>query len=268
MPPRTHFLAWVRPPSPCSPQQPAVQDAAPARYADPMVRLEDPALDGLPPEALLGPLNDVERKYAPARLFVAGSRALLQDGARVAVIGSRKASHQGLTNARQIAEILVARGMVVVSGLAEGIDAVAHETALAQRGRTIAVLGTPLDQTYPATHRALQQRIMREQLAITQFAPGSRVGRGNFPMRNRTMALISHASIIVEAGETSGSLHQGWEALRLGRPLVILSAVAENTGLTWPAKMVEYGAVVLPVSRLADVLDLLPTGAELGLDAL
>lgn len=234
-----------------------------------MVRVpEDPALDGLPPEALLGPLNDVERKYAPSRLFVAGTRSLLQDGARVAVIGSRKASSLGLAHAQRIAEILVARGMVVVSGLAEGIDTVAHETAMAQRGRTIAVLGTPLDQAYPATNRALQQRIMREQLALSQFAPGSRVGKGNFPMRNRTMALIAHASVIVEAGESSGSLHQGWEALRLGRPLVILSAVAEDSRLTWPDKMIEYGAVALPVSRLEDVLDLLPTGAELGLDAL
>ncbi len=229
---------------------------------------EVPAVEGLPPEELLGPLNDVERKYAPSRLFAAGDRALLQDGARVAVIGSRRATAVGLANARQIAEMLVARGMVVVSGLAEGIDTVAHQTALARRGRTIAVLGTPLDQCYPRANSALQERILREQLAISQFAPGSRVGKGNFPMRNRTMALLAHASVIVEAGETSGSLHQGWEALRLGRPLVILAAVAEDRDLRWPAKMVEYGALVLPVSRLQEVLDLLPTGAELGLDAL
>jgi len=223
---------------------------------------------GQPSEELLGPLNDVERKFAPARLYAAGDHGILQAGPRVSVIGSRKASPTGLSHAGQIAETLVARGMVIVSGLAEGIDTVAHQAALSRGGKTIAVLGTPLDQCYPAQNRQLQDRIMREQLAISQFAPGSVVGKGNFPMRNRTMALISHASIIVEAGDTSGSLHQGWEALRLGRPLVILSAVAEDARLTWPAKMVEYGALVLPPTQLDDVLDLLPSpGAELGMDA-
>jgi DNA processing protein len=225
-------------------------------------------MDGISAQELLGPLNDVERKYAPARLFVAGDHTVLQRGPRVAVIGSRKASPSGLSDARQIAEMLVARGMVVVSGLADGIDTIAHQTVLAANGKTIAVLGTPLDQYYPAQNRQLQDRLMREQLVISQFASGSPVDRGNFPMRNRTLALLSHASIIVEAGNKSGSLYQGWEALRLGRPLIILSAVAENPRLTWPAEMVEYGAIVLPPSRLHDVLDLLPSpDAELGLDA-
>lgn len=233
-----------------------------------MHHLAPPVAHALATEDLLGPLNDVEEKYAPARLYYAGDRSILDIGPRVSVIGSRKASATGLRHAREIAESLVHQGVVVVSGLAEGIDTVAHETAIRQGGRTIAVLGTPLDEFYPAKNRALQTRIMREQLAVSQFAPGSAVHRGNFPMRNRTMALISHASIIVEAGESSGSLHQGWEALRLGRSLVILKAVARNPDLTWPQKMVEYGAIVLDASDVWQVVEMLPTpGGVLSLDA-
>lgn len=219
-------------------------------------------------EDLLGPLNDVERRYAPPSIYLAGDRSILLAGPRVAVIGSRKASRAGLDATRALAEALVARDVVIVSGLAEGIDTAAHQAAIHAGGETIAVLGTPLDRYYPAQNRALQDRIMREHLAISQFAPGSPVTKGNFPLRNRTMALVSHASIIVEAGDTSGSLHQGWETLRLGRPLVILPAVAEDPRLSWPAKMLQYGAIALPIDRLDEVIESLPTpGAELGMDA-
>ena len=75
-------------------------------------------------------------------------------------------------------------------------------------------------------------------------------------MRNRTMALISHASVIVEAGESSGSLHQGWEALRLGRPLFLMRSVVENETLRWPKEMLEYGASIL--TKTEDVLNVIP----------
>src|SRR5438105_10266584 len=94
---------------------------------------------------------------------------------------------RGAGNARRLSETLVARGAVVVSGLAEGIDTAAHEGAIASRGRTIAVLGTPLDESFPSKNRALQELIMREHLAVSQFGPGVPSQPGNFPMRNRTM---------------------------------------------------------------------------------
>lgn len=214
-------------------------------------------MNPMSPEDLLGPLNDVEQKFAPARLYVAGNVRLI-DRPRVSLIGSRAATDVGRANAATIAAVLVRDGVVVVSGLAEGIDTVAHETAIQHGGRTIAVLGTPLDVSYPVRNRPLQERIMREHLAITQFAPGIPSRRGNFPMRNRTMALVSHATVIVEAGASSGTLHQGWEALRLGRPLFILDGVAGRPDLEWPRQMINYGAVVIAPSQAKWILNEIP----------
>ena len=211
------------------------------------------------PEELLGhPLNDVERKNAPERLFAAGRLEIASAGPQVSVVGSRKASPEALDRARALSAALVERGLVVVSGLATGIDTVAHETALARGGRTIAVLGTPLDQFYPRKNRALQARLMREQLVISQFAPGTPVGRKNFPMRNRTMALLTDATFIVEAGDKSGTLHQGWEALRLGRLLFLMESVAEDKALVWPAEMIHYGAQVFSPENAELVLEEMP----------
>lgn len=214
--------------------------------------------DAYTTEELLGRLNDVERKNAPRRLFIAGDRALLYAGPRVSVIGSRQASPAGLANARGLARDLVARGAVVVSGLAEGIDTVAHEGAIAAGGRTIAVLGTSLDEFFPARNRALQERIMREHLAVSQFAPGAPSQRGNFPMRNRTMALLSDATVVVEAGEKSGSRHAGWEALRLGRPLFLVEELLGESGPSWAREMEHYGANRLALENLELLFELAP----------
>jgi DNA processing protein len=210
------------------------------------------------PEELLGPLNEVERKNAPKCLFVAGDVELLRNGPRMSVVGSRAVSSEGATRARLLTKALVNRGIVVVSGLAEGVDTVAHETALSEGGRTVAVLGTPLDETFPAKNKALQARLIREQLVISQFSSGSPSQKKNFPMRNRTMALFTDATVIVEAGEKSGTLHQGWEALRLGRLLFLMESVAHDPTLSWPAEMIRYGAQVLSRENLELVLDEMP----------
>jgi DNA processing protein len=210
------------------------------------------------PESLLGDLNDVERKNAPAELYLAGDVDLLRQGSRVSVVGSRKVSELGVRRAAILCKALVEHGIVVVSGLAEGVDRVAHETAMAAGGRTVAVLGTPLDATYPEAHRALQERIVRDHLAVSQFASGAPVRRQNFPQRNRTMALLTDATVIVEAGEKSGTLHQGWEALRLGRPLFLLESVAIDPGLSWTKEMIHYGAQILSRRNLERVLRNLP----------
>jgi len=147
---------------------------------------------------------------------------------------------------------------VIVSGLAAGIDTAAHEETLKRNGRTIAVLGTPLDEVHPPSNIALQRRLMEEHLVVSQFPAGHPTLRSNFPRRNRTMALLCHASVIVEAGESSGTLSQGWEALRLNRPLFILKSVFETAGLTWPEEMRTYGAQVL--EDIDQILDALPLG--------
>jgi DNA processing protein len=211
-------------------------------------------------EELLGPLNEVERKYAPKKIFVSGKLPIPLPGPRAAIIGSRKASSKGLEAARFIAKTLVKEKVVIVSGLAEGIDTSAHETAIEEGGNTIAVLGTPLDKFYPQKNASLQELIMQNHLAISQFPVGYPIQRKNFVIRNRLMALISDASIIVEAGNTSGSLHQGWEALRLGHPLFIWHSILDNTELIWPKKMLQYGAI--PLSDPQEVMESLPTSGR------
>ena len=211
----------------------------------------------LTPEELIGPLNDVERKFAPKKLYVAGAAEYPLRTPRAAIVGSRKASPNGLKVARDIAKTLAKKGVTVVSGLAEGIETAAHTTAIDEGGRTIAVLGTPLDQSYPSQNTRLQETIMRDHLVISQFAIGQPVLRQNFVIRNRTMALISNATIIAEAKDDSGSLHQGWEALRLGRPLFIWKSVLNDKGLKVPRKMLDYGA--LELSKPEEVLQYLPS---------
>lgn len=211
------------------------------------------------PQELIGPLSPVEEKNAPGVLYLHGDRRLLQTGLRVCVIGTRKPTRDGETAAQQYAAFLARAGVTVVSGLAMGIDTIAHRTALAEGGRTIAVLGTPLDQVSPQSNADLQREIGTKHLLVSQFPPGSTVTRANFPQRNRTMALLSDATIIIEAGDGSGTLHQGWEALRLGRPLFILRRVVEST-LEWPSKMLDYGAITL--SDPAELYEALPIRME------
>ena len=149
-------------------------------------------------------------------------------------------------------------GIIIVSGLALGIDAIAHKTAIENGGKTVAVLGTPLDKYYPSENHDLQDEIMKNHLAISQFETNTTIQKGNFPTRNRTMALISDASIIVEAGDGSGTYHQGWEALRLGRPLFIVEDILNDKTLKWPSEFLKYGAKIVPMNQLEIILDVLP----------
>ncbi|MDG6977811.1 MAG: DNA-protecting protein DprA [Nitrososphaerota archaeon] len=208
----------------------------------------------LTPEMLLGPLNDVEQKYAPSKLFVAGPMEIALPSPRASIVGSRKASKKGLEAARELARFLVSKGTIIVSGLAEGIDTAAHASAMSNGGRTIAVIATPLDKCYPAQNAKLQEEIRRRHLLISQFEIGKRVFKQNFILRNRTMALISNATIIVEAKDDSGSLHQGWEALRLGRSLFIWRDVLDDRSVKVPQDMLKYGAI-----RLEEPEEILPS---------
>jgi DNA processing protein len=151
--------------------------------------------------------------------------------------------------------------VIVVSGLAAGVDTAAHTSTICAGGQTIAVLGTPLHVAYPKENRELQTRIMQEHLAVSQFEIGQPTHKTHFPMRNRVMALISDATVIVEASDGSGTIHQGWEAIRLGRPLFIMKSVTEDQSLTWPAKMLSYGALIL--SSTEELLEFLPPSETL-----
>lgn len=206
-------------------------------------------------------MNEVESKHLPDRLFVKGPMKIPLRNPRVSVIGTRKPTQKGIMDTIEITQFLVEKEVLIVSGLAAGIDTVAHRTAIDQKGMTVAVLGTPLNRSYPRQNIRLQEEIAANHLAISQFPAGYPVTRKNFVIRNKTMALISDATIIVEAGDTSGSLHQGWETLRLGHSLFMTKAVASNQKLNWPQKMIQYGAMIL--SDLNDVFDYLPSGLSM-----
>jgi DNA processing protein len=154
----------------------------------------------------------------------------------VAIVGTREVSLEGAARARRLARELAAAGVVVISGLARGVDTEALTSAIAAGGKVVAVIGTPIDKAYPAENKRLQEKIYAEHLLISQFPPGQRVHPSYFPQRNKLMAALSDATAIIEAGETSGTLHQAAECVRLGRWLFIAKSVLDNPALKWPAK--------------------------------
>ena len=206
-------------------------------------------------------LNDIEEKYAPEIIYYKGSIKPPLPCARVSVIGTREPTEDGLEAAEQVSKILIESNVVIVSGLAKGIDTVGHKTAMKNGGKTIAVIGTPLNKTYPKENKELQEELMKNHLVISQFPVDHITTKKDFVFRNRTMALISDASVIVEAGEGSGTLYQGWETLRLGRPLFICKSVVNNPKLEWPKKMIKHGATEL--DDPADILEILPSNIKM-----
>ena len=194
------------------------------------------------PEKLRDAAHPVELFYYQGWWDLAHSRS-------VAVVGTRKPSREGISRTRRLVRELVADDFTVVSGLAAGIDRVAHETAIEEDGRTIAVIGTPLSHAYPKENRELQHCIAERFLLISQVplkryeSQDYRRNRNFFPERNVTMSALTEATIIVEAGATSGTLIQARAALRQGRKLFVLDSCFKDPRLTWPAKLAEKGAI-------------------------
>lgn len=167
----------------------------------------------------------------------------------VAVVGTRKPTAAGLARTHRLVRDLVADDFTVVSGLAAGVDTAVHETAIAENGRTIAVIGTPLSATYPRENADLQRRLARDFLVISQVPvhryqkQDFRRNRFFFPERNITMSALTEATIIVEAGDTSGTLIQARAALQQGRKLFVLDSCFRNAAVTWPQKFAAKGAI-------------------------
>lgn len=192
---------------------------------------------------------------ADSHLFYAGNLDLLRSPS-VCVVGARDVTSDGAARARKIARHLSSAGLTIVSGLAKGVDVNAHKATLEVGGRTVAVIGTPLQQAYPAEHAKLQQLIAEEHLLVSPFAEGSKVFPSNFPKRNRVMAALTMGTIIIEASDSSGTLHQAVECEKLGRWLFILKSVYDNEALEWPKRYARYEKVRV-VSSADDVLDAL-----------
>lgn len=182
----------------------------------------------------------------------------------VAIVGTRGASAGGLRFAHDLAAACARAGVVVVSGLARGIDAAAHQGALEARGGTVAVLGTGVDVPYPPRHRGLQARIASEGLLISEVPPGERGHAGTFPQRNRLIAALAEITVVVEAGRESGALITTRVAQELGRTVCAVPGSVHAPECIGSNALIRDGAQVLcsPDDLLAELhIDREPTRA-------
>lgn len=192
---------------------------------------------------------------APWALIGRGDPGLLEGlepFGTVTIVGARRATSYGREIARELGRELAAAGMVVVSGLAFGIDACAHRGAL-DGGRTIAILGCGPDVAYPASNRSLWRRICEENLVLSEFPPGAAPWRWTFPARNRIMAALAGMTIVVEAAAKSGSLITADLAADLGRDLGAVPGPVTSRASAGPNNLLAGGACV--VRDAQDVLD-------------
>jgi DNA processing protein len=163
----------------------------------------------------------------PPMLFLRGTLDP-RDALSVAVVGTRQATPRGLEQARELAAGLATRGVPVISGLAAGIDAAAHTRALAEGGRTVAVIGTGIDRAYPAQNATLQEEIAAKGLVISQFLPGAPPTKTSFPMRNAVMSGYALATVVIEAAYQSGARMQARLALQHGRHVFLMRSLLQH----------------------------------------
>lgn len=163
----------------------------------------------------------------PPFLFADGT--LVQDDMGVSVVGSREATPDSVAFAQETASMLVDQGLTVIAGLAAGVDAAAHRRALDEGGRTVAFIGTGITRQYPVQNRVLQREISERGLVLSQFWPDQGPTRYTFPMRNASMSGYGLATVVVQAGEHSGTRIQARQAQQHGRPVILRDTVVRDT---------------------------------------
>ncbi len=188
----------------------------------------------------------------PALLFIHG-RVTEVDRTAVALIGSRNATEHGCRDAERFAGHLAQHGITVVSGLASGIDTAAHLGALKHQGRTIAVIGTGLEHSYPPENSELQQRIAGHGAVLSQFWPETPPSPANFRARNATIAGLSAVTVVIEAGPMSGARIAVRHALALERPVLVLPRLLDNG---WVRDLAQRGQV-RPIREPEEVISAL-----------
>jgi DNA processing protein len=201
---------------------------------------------GFPP--LLRAIHD-----PPAGLFLRGrSEPEILSRPAVAIVGARASSGYGASVARSLGRELASAGLVVVSGLARGIDAEAHRGALEGAAPTVAVLGCGIDRDYPAAHAELARRVAESGLIVSEYAPGVEPAPWRFPARNRIVAGLCAATVVVEARERSGALITADLALEEGREVFAVPGEITSSLSTGTNALLKLGAV--PITSAADVL--------------
>jgi DNA processing protein len=198
-----------------------------------------------------------EIESPPEQLWLRGAVEWLARGPKVAIVGARSPTAYGEAQARRFAQALAEAGAVVVSGMARGVDHVAHEAALDVRGATIAVLGCGVDRPWPAG--PLSERIVREGLMLSEFEPGAPPLRRNFPLRNRVISGLCEAVVVIEAAAASGSLITARWAADQGRTVFALPGRVDHPMARGCHRLIREGATL--VEDPEEVL------AELGLRA-
>ena len=197
-------------------------------------------------------------------LYFKGFWDLIWKPKRIAIVGTRSPSDVGIKRTRKLAELLIKNDFTIVSGLAKGIDTVAHTTAVSLGSQTVAVIGTPINEVYPKENSLLQRKIASTGLVISHvpflfyMMRDWRWNRMFFPDRNITMSALTDATVIVEAGETSGTLIQAKAALKQGRKLFILASNFDKPSITWPERFLSKGAI--KVNNIEDILEALDHG--------
>ena len=191
----------------------------------------------------------------PPVLFTLGNRSLLCRPA-AALVGSRDHSSYGAGACRSLAAALAQAGVVIVSGMARGLDAVAHTAALDAGGATVGVLGNGLGVVYPAANRALYERVARDGLLISEFPPGERPTAGSFPRRNRLISGLSRVTVVVEAAIGSGALITAGAALDQGREVMAVPGNITSPLSAGSNRLIQDGAG--PVLETADILQHFP----------
>ncbi|MBC6415593.1 MAG: DNA-protecting protein DprA [Bdellovibrionales bacterium] len=200
------------------------------------------------------------KKHCPVGLFYYKGDLGLLETRCLSIVGARKASDEGLSKARELVKEL-SQKFTIVSGLAKGIDTVAHQSAIENKGLTIGVIGTPINKYYPKENKELQDRIASDFLLISQV-PFYKYSKEHFkshayhfPRRNMTMASISEATVVVEASDTSGSLTQARECIKQKKKLFIMDHCFNNPKIIWPKIYEKKGAI--RVRKVSDILDIL-----------
>jgi DNA processing protein len=190
----------------------------------------------------------------PCILYYCGEISLLANNC-LAIVGSRQATVYGLKQARVFAEELSNNELTIVSGLARGIDAAAHEGALTGKGSTIAVLGAGLDELYPRENRRLFQRICEQGLALSEFPPGTKPLSHHFPIRNRIISGLSSGVFVIEAKARSGSLITCDLALEQGKEVFALPGVVTSPNSIGSLRLIQQGAklVIYPQDILEEL---------------
>lgn len=192
----------------------------------------------------------------PKQLFVLGDLQSLLEAPRVAVVGSRKVTPYGRAVTEMLAGELAAKGIVIISGLALGVDAVAHRAALDAGGKTLAVLPTSLDNIYPSVHRDLARKIVSSGgVLVSEYDTGMPGLKKNFIERNRLVSGLSDAVLITEAAQKSGTLHTANFALEQGRTVLTVPGNITSAGSEGTNNLIKSGA--LPVTETADIFEAL-----------